>query len=367
MSQSEIQGQNCSLIGHWIGDTFGTHRCQADAICHRDDGGKLIFSLHVSPTTYGVSRFIGTPRSEIVEVAKQETLILHQIISPDEQVLAVTLFFQATSSENIEAEWIANDNSRGILHLTRYKRPSGQPDPKIQPTEIVAKEYSFEGLRLFKGDIEEIIRIMEQLVIPDGNLFITYEIDGVKKTTFAHTYLQTEKKQSLLETLSIAAQRNVDGFVHSLVLNIRQDGISTLFVQSTNLFWFYNTPMAVKELLEKRSSEAVVFYKKHGLSINFFILLALVVYMPSIDLAERIKFIMGFIVFATLHVSLHKKFSKSIINQKQEHPTTFKEKHPTLSYISLTIISALIGALSKYGLEHWGSIESYIAKITVAG
>lgn len=367
MSGQQIENQSCNLLGHWVGDTFGTHRCQADVICFKDNDGKIIFDIRLSPTVYGVSRFVGFPQKELISINTHEILTLHQIVNPDEATVEVNVFFQATSPDNIEAEWEANDNSRGILHLARYYRTSGQPAPKNQPTEIVAKEYSFEGLRLFKGDIEETIRIMEQLVIPDGNLFITYEIDGVKKTTFAHTYLQTEKKQSLLETLSIAAQRNVDGFVHSLVLNLRQDGISTLFVQSTNLFWFYNTPMAVKELLEKRSSEAVVFYKQNGLSINFFILLALIVCMPSIDLVERVKFVIGFIVFATLHVSLHKKFSKSIINQKQEYPKTFKEKHPTLSYISLTIISALIGALFSYGLEHWGSIASYITRIMGAG
>ncbi len=363
MVENSVTLKQCSILGKWVGDTFGTHRCRVFAEgLNRDD--KVFLELRVAPSAAGVSMFFGQVGTADIQIGSQSQIILHEVFENQITTLQITLTLRAISEDVLEGDWQGTDGAKGIVQLTRYKSATHQP-AQPEPVEIIAKEYRFGNLRIYKNDIEEIIKIMEQLSAPDGNVFVTEEVDGVKKTTFAKTYLAKEKKAGELQSLTIAALRMINGFNNSLVLNLRKEGDNTLSVQSPDLLWFYSTPMAVKELLEKRSSKIIELYKKHGLNINFLVFLTLLVWMPSLEIADRVIFAACFLIFALLHAFIHKKSSLSLINQKKEQPSTFKEKYPALSYVSLTIMSAVIAGGAKLILEKWETILNLFQSVQV--
>lgn len=363
MAENSVILKKCSILGKWVGETFGTHHCRVFAEgLNRDD--KVFLELRLAPSAVGVSIFSGQVGTADIPIGSQSQIILHEVYENQITTFQITLTLQAISEDVLEGDWQVTDGAKGIVRLSRHKTATHQ-QTQPEPVEIIAKEYQFGNLRIYKNDIEEIIKIMEQLSTTDGHVFVTEEVDGVKKTTFAKTYLAKEKKVGELQSLTIAASLMTNGFNNSLVLNLEKEGNSTLSVQSPNLLWFYSTPMAVKELLEKRSSKIIELYKKHGLNINFLVFLTLLVWMPSLEIADRVRFATYFLIFTSMHAFIHKKSSLSLINQKKEQPSTFKEKYPAFSYVSLTIMSAVITGIIKFVLEKWEMILNLFQSVQI--
>lgn len=354
--------KNINLTGKWVGNTLGTHPCNVFAEFF-DKDGKHFLEIKAATQFGEVSTFYGEVANSNVQPDQSITVSITEVMSGQSTGVTGYVDLNPINDNLLEGGWEATTGAKGVIQLSK-RQPFKRDDTlKKEPTEIIAKEYKFGTLTIYKDDIEEIIKILEQMVSPNGYVFITYEHDGSKKTCFADTYLNKQDKPTEYQSLSIGAQKNIDGFTHSIVVNLKRSEESNIFVQSPDILWYYSTPMAVKELLEKRSSRVIDFYRKHGLTLNGIVFLILLAWLPSYDFFTRSVFVSSFLVFALLHVQIHKRASLSIISPIKNIPTSFKEKHPTVSYLFNTFISALIAAVIGLLLSKWDTIFGFIESL----
>lgn len=352
MSEKKI-----NVLGKWVGDIYGTHHCHVLAEFTLTDGNTFL-EVRAQSTPAITAIFRGPVASPDFVEAKETEVTLSELINGSLSGLQVTINIQATNQDVLQGAWETTNGAKGVVQLSRWKFTPNNKQPEHQePTEIIAREYKFGNLRIYKNDVYEIIKIMQLLVAPDGVIFVTEEHDGVKRTSLAQAYLNKERKPNDLTSLVIAAQKNMNGFTSSLVLNLIRNGVSTLSVQSPDVLWFYSTPMAVKELLDKKSDKIIELYRKYGLNFNALLFLALLIWLPDAA-KDRAIFVVSFLAFVLLHACVHKRAALSLINPEKERPSGFKEKHPTISYILLTLASAFLAAGAKIILEHWGNIFS---------
>jgi hypothetical protein len=358
-----MQKTQINLEGSWIGTVCGTSYGNVFAKFAHFSGGVQL-ELRMPSSGPNVSIFVGIIPNMVVGKAEEISVTLSEKINEIATGLQVVLIFQVMTEDVLQGGWEATNGAKGFIQLYRYKSISSDKNISCEkPIEIIAREYKFGNLRIYKKDVQDIVKIMEGLITPDGFVFVTFDDEGTKKTNLARVFLEKSDIPNKLSSLIVSAQRNVNGLTHSLVLNLMKEGASTLSVQSPDLLWSYSTPMVIKELLDKRCSKTIEFYRKYGLILNTLFFSALLIFMPNTKV-DRAIWVGSFLLFASLHAYFHKRDAFSIINPRKERPSEFKEKHPSIFYVIKTIINAfftlLVGSGANIILEHWKKILSFL-------
>jgi hypothetical protein len=345
-----LSEEKCDLIGKWVGDILGTHRCYVFAEWDIRDDRKVIVEIRVPTSQSLVSTFRGQSPERTMECGSEIKIDIYEVSTKQLTGLELKINLKAVSSDELEGYWQGSNDSKGMIYLKRPKRdPHNLPSSK--PTEILSREYQFNSLKIYKKDIEEIINTMTKLIGQDGNVFVTLCENGFNNSMLSQEYTLKENKNEEPNGIIIVAQKIINGFNNNITVNIQKEKASTIFVQTQDVVWFNGTYVTIKDLLQKKSRNFINLYKQHGLSINFFFLIALLVYLPGLSLENRAIWAFAFIAFALLNALIHRSFSMSYINQKKDHPSGFKERHPVISYLVLTIASAAITILITFGID----------------
>lgn len=348
------------LNGIWIGNTFGTHPSTvfAEFTKMTNETSKIRIKF---TNNNEVRIFVGSYQ-------QQENSITVTLNSQtDDSLTNVTgiINFQINSKNSLEGRYSMNTKEEGGLKITRFLMQNDiANNPEL--SQLISKEYPISyPVKIYKKDIKDIIKIMADLATDSGKVIITEGAESGKTSRYMEAYLKNNLHPKSIENITFTSQNIVDGLVNTASLTLNCNGSGIIISQSTNRIWAESATLVLKEYFEKRRSRLLTLYKKHGLEINAIAIFILLTILPSLSLKLRIATVIGLVVFIISHKLLHSYISKTIIQANNNEPENFGEKHPKITYATLTLLSAAVSAAITYSIDkfipwiaHW--ISSYI-------
>lgn len=332
--------------GRWVGEIFGSHYELVCADISRTEADTI---FDISMGSEKIRIFKGHIKNDLIIQKSIIKITLDEFKGSTKTNFQVFLRFANISDDWLSIEWESNNYSKGILQLSK-PNPSLKKSYPLEKKIRVTKNYHFDCLRLYKDDLDCIINNIKEYQGFDGFIWLIETIDNIEQTIPLEEYLAREKIPEEISALHISANRNINGYNNSLSLSLSKHDPSILQVQSTDPFWA-NTPLGIKDLLEKKSNKALNFYKKHGLGLNFLAFLFLIVLLPEYTFWDRVIGAITFLAFAVPHFLIHRKMSLSYIYSNKARPLNWREKYPNIMYLSLKVLTALFAGLVNIGLE----------------
>lgn len=343
-----------NLIGQWIGNIYGTHPLNVFAEFSQHDKEILVSIKCAANGCQNIQEFIGkwNPGYE-----GQIKINVNESKDGKFGNISGEVIFTNSSDNLLEGGFKLSNGVEGVIKISKFQLSCTSSNSK-EPPQLIAKEYIItDPLRMYKADVIGIIKLMQGVAGVTGSVVITECSKGTKIAKYADNYLTSASNFSDIDSLLVNVQMPMGNFVNTLTLILNQHDSSRIISQSNDQVWSYSTPIMIKEYLIERSGRFLGYFKRHGLELNGLIFLLLLTVLPSFSFKSRLIFVITFIIFAVSYRWGYRWVSQSIILPNAEQSSSFKDKYPKLTYILLTLLSAIISATIGWGIKK--GLDSY--------
>ena len=189
----------------------------------------------------------------------------------------------------IKGSWRFLSGAEGLFELSRDRTDLQQAPSAFAPDHIRNREVPLGAITLYRSDLERLIAEMESLVLkPSITTIRAVEgeqivVEPSDKYLIRKDYVDVVRSMTISTTEVTSAPLKK---IATVVLN--DDGSSQIIISSPDEIWTEAVAIRLTRYANQFSSRFTGILRKHGLNINSFILIAIIIWMPDRPLVERI-------------------------------------------------------------------------------
>lgn len=345
-----------NLIGQWVGNTYGTHPSNIFAEFSQQDKEIVVAIKSAAVGTQDVQEFIGkfNPADE-----GQIKINVNDSIQGKLGSISGEIIFRNSTDNLLEGSFKLNNGVDGVIKLSKFQL-SGANDGK-EPPQMIAKEYVIsDPLKMYKNDVVGLIKLLKGVAGATGSVIITECSKGTRIAKYADAYLTSDDLLPNIDSLLVTVQVPVGNFVNTLTVILNQHDPNRIISQSGDVVWSHSTPLMIKEFLMERAGKFLGYFKRYGLELNGLVFLFLLTVLPSFEFKTRLIIIITFLVFVFSYRWGYRLVSQTIIEPNAAKPNKFKDKYPKLTFILLTLLSAIVSGLVGWSINT--GLDKYLPK-----
>lgn len=332
------------LANRWAGRIYGTNTGNI-FLDLKQDGTSVSGQLRIMDTVYGVSvyKYTGTADEQIVLCCEPIQFDTTTTIEYGQ----VTVKGKLTEQGTIKGEWHTTIGTAGTFEIYPHNLNFENEPNNSKPEQIHNKSINVGSIRLFKDDLINLISFIKK-DFSSGRVVVTYFHRGTEQTKYAEDFLSDCSDIEKLNYIKLVIQEPEAYNINRLVVvELTTHNGSDIRVSGINESWVLGKSLSIYEFIKPKQNLLITTYKKHGLNLNFFIFLIMIIAMPDINnVLSRIAFTLSVIILLNILLFIHNKIiPNTAIYMQQTRPNLFIRLWPT-------ILSWLIAATSSIAASY---------------
>lgn len=338
-----------ALTRRWAGRTWGTNIGNLFVVLDGDDAA-LTGVLRINEQGVGIAVY------NVVGTFEAPTLKLTG--TPAAEVEGVELGnFTGTGTMNakgeIHGDWETTIGTAGTFIL--FPHAGGeQPDDVQRAEQFHIARHNFGAIEI---DREQITEVAESIRREFPSVVVTV-VAGTEQARYLEDFKQLQFAVDRAEIIKIFAQKP-DGSGSNQVVSIEfGPQVNTAMTQGANEAWVLGQLETLKRDLKRYERTYVTNFKRWGIGINQVMLLAAIVFLPSLnDLSDR-AILMGIVLSLIVGVNwLHSRYVPFADIQLREKKKTgwLGKAWPRVASWGIGIVAAVLATLAAAYLQ--GALE----------
>lgn len=253
--------------------------------------------------------------------------------------------------------WALNDGSAGTFEVVIKK--VGENSPGQNPLEqsqvqIANKDVPLGAITIYRSDLLRVIAELESYFIePVIPIIRAREGDQVIVRNAAE-YLSRGELPELLKEMTILIESNaVHGLKKVINLTLSDDLDSKISVSSPNELWTEAVSQRLGRYMEQFTSTLTGFLRRHGLNVNTFFLIILLIALPEFQLLERVVLAILVVILMLIVARSHKlvPYARIYLDPDRVRRPFSKELPSVILGAFVAITTGALGALPK--ISEW--------------
>lgn len=337
-----------ALTKRWAGRTWGTNLGNLFVVLEGDDAG-LNGVLRINEQGVGIAVYNveGSFEAPILKLAG----------APAAEVEGVELGnFAALGTMNakgeIHGDWETTIGTAGTFVL--FPHTGGeQPDDVQRPEQFHIARHNFGAIEI---DREQITAVAESIRREFPGVIVTV-VAGTEQARYLEDFKQMQFASDRAEVIKIFAQKP-DGSGSNQVVSIEfGPQVNTAITQGANEAWVLGQLETLKRDLKRYERTYITNFKRWGIGINQVMLLAALVFLPSLTGFKDRAILMGVVLILIVGVNwLHSRyvpFAAIYLREKKEG--WLSKAWPRVASWGIGIVAAVIATLAAAYLQ--GALE----------
>jgi hypothetical protein len=336
------------LAKRWAGRTWGTNIGNLFVVLDGDDAA-LTGVLRINEQGVGIAGY------NVVGTFQAPTLKLTG--TPAAEVEGIELgHFTATGTMNakgeIHGDWETTIGTAGTFVLFPHAGVE-QPDEVQRAEQFHTARHNFGAIEI---DREQVIEVAESIRREFPAVIITV-VAGTEQSRYLDHFKQLQFAVDKAEIIKVFAQKP-DGAGANQVVSIEfGPQINTAMTQGANEAWVLGQLETLKRDLKRYERTYVTNFKRWGIGINQVMLLAAIVFLPSLNGLSDRAILMGIVLSLIVGVNwLHSRYVPFADIQLREKKTGwFGKAWPRVASWGIGIVAAVLATLAAAYLQ--GALE----------
>lgn len=334
----------------WTGRIYGTNTGNLFAEFDTSPSGAVTGTVRVMDLQFGLTVFSVSGSFDGILCLRCEPTQVPAGVTAGAIEVTATL----TPEGHLRGQWKSSLGTAGTFEAYPHDIPP--PDQRATgsasiPEQFFTSSVSLGAIRLYAKDLRDLIQfIRRDFVI--GRPVVTYTIRGNDVTKYFEDFEKEANALGELRRLKVTIQEpEAYGINKVVVLELNSLGQNEIRVQGVNESWVIGKAEALARTLRPFEKGLVTTYKKHGLTLNQLIFLAMLVLIPAIEILwQRGLFVVVVVVLLSFLYWLHSKFiPNAIIFLGEDEPTVFDRLWPSI----LSWLAAATASLAAAYVFYW--------------
>lgn len=317
------------LANRWAGRIYGTNTGNVFLDLTQDDFC-ISGQLRIMDSVYGVSvyDYTGTANEQIILHGKP----IQKNIPAGIEYGEVTVKGRLTEQGSIKGEWFTTIDTAGTFEIFPHNVNFDGHTISNNPEQIHNKNISVGSVRFFKDDLIGLISFIGK-DFSTGRVVVTYFHGGTERTKYAEDFLSDCSDIEDLNYIKLVIQEPEAYNINRLVVvELSTQGSSDIRVSGINDSWVLGKSLSIYEFIKPKQKALVTTYKKHGLNLNFFIFLIMIIAMPDIEnITSRVMFCVTIMLILSALLFIHNQMiPNTVIYIKRARANIFMRLWPTI-------------------------------------
>ena len=217
----------------------------------------------------------------------------------------------------------------------------------VKPEQIYNRILQLGSIRLYKDDVSRIVE-MARKDFTLKNLIVTYEQHGNEITKWADDFLKEIDQIHSIPESKVIPQEPGAGSVNRLVnIELLETGDSSVRVSGPEETWVVGKAETVRKALSAYENSVITNYRKHGLNMNFVLLLIMLILMPSIaGILRRVIFVSAVMILIRILFAIHSRVIPNTLVLIRAKPWgSFGLAWPSILSWFLAVTSSVVAGL----------------------
>lgn len=274
---------------------------------------------------------------------------------PDEQGNQVRLgsLQIETANEGVcDGTWHLADGSRGVFDLQKRNLPTDTTSVLSQggSPKLWNKEIPLGAITLYRRDLDSLIAELETHIPDNASTIIRATESGQVIVQNVRDYLTRRDLLDVITEFTISRESNDSpGFKKIITVNLNNNGENSVVSSSPDELWTSAVSQRVASFMEQFTSSFTGFLRRHGLNVNSFLIVGLVIVLPDYPIKERIVITLGVILVILSIARSHKfiRFARVYLDSDRTKRPFSKEAPSAILAVAATAIAATFGALPE--------------------
>ncbi|NLT52399.1 MAG: hypothetical protein GXX85_15955 [Ignavibacteria bacterium] len=338
-----------SIEGKWAGRIYGTNT--GNMFCDlKLENDQVNGTARLNDDAFGLVVFSVSGKLNTISEIKLTQFSEKEVLN-DPAIIDVKIKLQTNG--NIIGEWISKNGHAGTLELFPHKNVDSK-DGLLEPRQIFSKSIKLGSLRLFRKDIEEIVKYIKK-DFPDSRLIVSYNKYGSEIIKFADDFINELDEIKELNGIQLSIQDVPSNQLNrGINIDLFQRTDNEIRISGPNDSWVLGKAESVKLLFSQFTNKVITNYKKYGLTLNSLIFFLMLILIPEIDtIIKRSIFVGSVIVLLSILYLVHKRFiPNTVIFLTDLKPSIWKRMWPSILSWIISVTSALFASWLFYYLTN---------------
>lgn len=238
-----------------------------------------------------------------------------------------------TREGHLKGQWKSSIGTAGTMEAYPHDLPDQTTSNQTSiPEQLFTSAISLGAVRLYERDLNELVGLIcKDFAV--GRLVVTYTVRGSDVTKYYDDFQKEASVLGELRCLKLNIQEPESHGINKVVsIEFNSPGQNEIRVQGVNESWVIGKAQAIARTLRLRESVLVTTYKKFGLSLNQFIFLAMLIFIPTIEsIWQRGIFVLVVFTLLSFLVWLHGTLiPNTVIYIGKKEPTLLQRMWPSL-------------------------------------
>lgn len=248
----------------------------------------------------------------------------------------------------LQGDWHTTTGSAGTFVL--YPHAVGEPPTDVQRAEqFHTARHNFGAMEI---DREQIIEIAESIRRDFPSVIVTV-VAGTEQARYLEDFKQLQFSADRAEIIKIFAQKP-DGLGANQVVSIEfGPQTNAAMTQGANEAWVLGQLETLKRDLKRYERTYITNVKRWGIGVNQLMLLAAIVFLPSLSGLKPRAILMGVVLALVFAVNwLHSRYVPyAAIHLRQKKQGWLGKAWPRVASWGIGIVAAVIGTLTAAYLQ----------------
>ena len=230
--------------------------------------------------------------------------------APDNSTQTVGyLELEDASQSHRVGTWRLTDRSTGTFEVVLKEFGGSTSASPIEQSQLLIanKEVPLGAITLYRTDLSRIISELESYF--DGPVTVVIRAKESEQVMVRNVaeYLARGDLPDMVKELTLAVEKEAThGLKKIVTITLSDDLDSKIAVSSPDELWTEAVAQRLSRFLEQFTSTFTGFLRRHGLNVNFFMFLGLLIALPEFELADRIIIVLLAIGLMLVIVRSHK-------------------------------------------------------------
>lgn len=334
-------------IGHrWAGRVYGTHTGNVFVKFEGDDSN-LKGTLHFNDAVHGISvhEISGTFDGSILSFSG-ETKSQREGV----EFGSLTAAAHLRPNGDLLGDWQTSIGSAGTFALYPHDEDQTAAPRESTPDQLHTARHTFGPVEIERS---EIIALADEIQrsCPRGRVIVTFA-SGTEQSRFLSDFRNLNISANRVELLKLFVSEQESGSLERSITVEFGQTVNYAMVQSVSEAWALGELEKLKRQIRK--FQKVYADRKYGVGINQFMLLGTIVFLPSLELRDRVVLIAAVLGLAFGVSWLHKHYLRhATIYLDSREVNWITRVVPSILSWCIGILAAVIATLVGAYLKGW--------------
>ena len=324
-----------NIAGHWNGNVFGTNTGNLHLEVTQN-GEAIQGTLRFADHQFGINVYAiqGTATDDGIEFDLTPSQIPEGLEAGPGTVTATI-----AADGSLQGSWQTTIGSAGTFRA--YRHLASDPTT-LEPLQLFNRSLSIGAVRMYRRGVENLIDVLRKDFV-SGRPVVTYLRDGNEISEYADTFLSRSDAPEELQNLKITIQELEPNGMYNMSASAEfyRSGGNIVRTSGTNESWVLGKCSSLFAEAKRSEKRLASTYLTHGLKVNLLIMLALLVALPELELANRALFAVAVVLLLWALSTVHGRVIPStLVRMASVRPNWFvRTWDQALSWV-LTVASA---------------------------